>query len=114
MTKERNSVLDACLGKATELTGLIDYAADSVVSKTILDKPVGTLTLFAFDKGQSLSEHTAPYHATVQIIDGAGIFTIDGRDIEASAGQILIMPANIRHAVTANQKFKMLLTMIRA
>jgi quercetin dioxygenase-like cupin family protein len=114
MTNQRNSVLEACLGKAVALSGLIDYAVDSVVSKTIIDKPVGTITLFAFDKGQRLSEHTAPYHATVEVVEGTGIFTIDGKDIEASAGQILIMPANIRHAVTAGQRFKMLLTMIRA
>jgi quercetin dioxygenase-like cupin family protein len=114
MTKERNSVLEACLGKAANLSSLIDYAPDSVVSKTIVDKPVGTITLFAFDTGQCLSEHTAPYHATVQVVDGVGTFTIDGKDIEASAGQMLIMPANIPHAVTAGQRFKMLLTMIRA
>lgn len=114
MSKERNSVLDACFGKAADLNQLIDYAADSVVSKTIVDKSVGTITLFAFDKGQCLSEHTAPYHATVQVIDGVGIFTIDGKDIEVPAGSILIMPASIRHAVTAGQRFKMLLTMIRA
>ncbi len=114
MTKERNTVLESCLGKSQSLDSLIDYAADSIVSKTILDKPVGTITLFAFDAGQRLSEHTASYHATVQVVDGVGIFTIDGKDIEASTGQILIMPANIPHAVTAGQRFKMLLTMIRA
>jgi quercetin dioxygenase-like cupin family protein len=95
------------------LSGLIDYAGDSVVSKTILDKPVGTITLFAFDKNQRLSEHTVPYHAVVQVVDGKGIFTIGGKDIEVTAGQLLIMPANVPHAVYAVEKFKMLLTMIR-
>ncbi len=114
MSQERNSVLESCLGKAQTLSVLIDYAVDSVVSKTILDKSVGTITLFAFDKGQRLSEHTAPYHAVVQVVDGKGVFTLGGKDIEASAGQLLIMPADIPHAVYAAQRFKMLLTMIRA
>jgi quercetin dioxygenase-like cupin family protein len=113
MTQSRNFVLESCLGNAQSLSGLIDYAADSIVSKTILDKPVGTITLFAFDKNQRLSQHTAPYHAVVQIVDGKGIFTVDGKDTEAAVGQLLIMPAGIPHAVYAAQRFKMLLTMIR-
>ncbi len=108
------SVLDACMGRSQELVSLVAYAADSIVSKTILDKPAGTITLFAFDKGQNLSEHTAPYDAVVQVIDGAGMMTIDGKDINVPAGQIIVMPGNIPHAVKANERFKMLLTMIRA
>jgi quercetin dioxygenase-like cupin family protein len=114
MSKERNSVLDSVLGQAKPLAGLIEYAADSVVSKTLLDKPVGTITLFAFDQGQSLSEHTAPYHATVQVVDGKGMFTIGGKENEVKAGEVLIMPANVPHAVYASERFKMLLIMIRA
>lgn len=113
MTQSYNSVLESCLGNARSLNGLVDYAANSIVSKTILDKPVGTITLFAFDKNQRLSEHTAPYHAVVQIVDGKGVFTIGGEDTEATVGQLLIMPAGIPHAVVAAEKFKMLLTMIR-
>ncbi len=108
------SVLDACMGRSQKLVSLVEYAADSIVSKTILDKPAGTITLFAFDKGQKLSEHTAPYDAVVQVIDGAGMITIDGKSINVSAGQIIVMPGNIRHAVKANERFKMLLTMIKA
>jgi quercetin dioxygenase-like cupin family protein len=108
------SVLDACMGRSQKLVSLAEYAADSIVSKTILDKPAGTITLFAFDKGQKLSEHTAPYDAVVQVLDGAGMITIDGKDINVSAGQIIVMPGNIRHAVRASERFKMLLTMIRA
>jgi len=108
------NVLDACLGKSQKLVSLIEYAADSIVSKTILDNPVGTITLFAFDEGQKLSEHTAPYNAVLQIIDGSAQLTIDGKEIRAVAGEIVIMPANIPHAVIAEEKFKMLLTMIRA
>ncbi len=111
---DNKSVLDACMGRSQKLVSLVEYAADSIVSKTILDKPAGTITLFAFDKGQKLSEHTAPYDAVVQVIDGAGMITIDGKSINVSAGQIIVMPGNIRHAVKANERFKMLLTMIRA
>jgi len=111
---KNKSVLDACMGKNQNLTSLVDYAADSIVSKTILDKPAGTITLFAFDKGQKLSEHTAPYDAVVQVLDGKGLFTIGGKGVNVSAGQIIIMPANVPHSVTAEEKFKMLLTMIRA
>ena len=91
----------------------MDYVSDSVVSKTILDKPAGTITLFAFDKGQKLSEHTAPYDAVVQVVDGSAKLTIGGESISVSAGSIIIMPANVPHSVNAEEKFKMLLTMIR-
>jgi quercetin dioxygenase-like cupin family protein len=111
---KKNAVLQVCLGKAVDLAGLVDYATDSIVSKTIIDKSVGTITIFAFDTGQGLSEHQAPYDAFVQIVDGTGIIIIDGKEIEAQAGSIIIMPANIPHAVRAKGKFKMLLIMIRA
>jgi quercetin dioxygenase-like cupin family protein len=111
---KKNTVLKSCLANAVNLAGLVDYANDSVVSKTILDKPVGTITLFAFDAGQGLSEHQAPYDAFVQVVDGIGIIIIDGKEVETSRGSIIIMPANIPHAVKAKQRFKMLLTMIRA
>ena len=111
---EKKDYLDACYGKAAALEKLIDYAGDSVVSKTLLDKPVGTLTLFAFDQGQRLSEHTSPYDAVVQIVEGQAALTIDGKEVRADAGQLVIMPANIPHDVRADQKFKMLLTMIRS
>ena len=112
--KENASVLQACLGKGQRLAELVEYSKDSIVSKTILDKPAGTVTLFAFDKGQKLSEHTTPYDAVVQIFDGQARLTIGGQDVEVSAGQIIIMPGNVPHAVAAEEKFKMLLTMIRA
>ena len=107
-------VFHACIGKSQELISLIEYSADSIVSKTILDKPVGTITLFAFDKGQRLSEHQTPFDAVVQIVDGSAQLTIGGKDIIVSAGHIVIMPGNVPHAVVALEKFKMLLTMIRA
>ena len=111
-TKEVN-VLEACLGQSERLDALVEYAADSVVSKTILDKPAGTLTLFAFDTGQQLSEHTAPYDAVVQVVDGRARVTIAGQDQDVQAGEMIIMPAHVPHAVMAAEPFKMLLIMIR-
>ncbi len=116
MTEKRtkSNLLEACVAQARSLDDLIPYAADSIVSKTIIDKPVGTLTLFAFDAGQQLSEHTAPYDAVVQVIDGRGRLTIGGEPVTVSAGEVVIMPGNVPHSVTAEERFKMLLTMIRA
>ena len=113
MSNDKTSVLESCLAKGQSLNELIDYSDDSVVSKTILNKPAGTLTLFAFDKGQGLSEHQAPYDAVVQVVDGVGTITIDGKDNAVSTGELIIMPGNVPHSVTANEKFKMLLTMVR-
>ena len=113
MTPTNKEHLDACFAKPAALNTLIDYADDSVVSKTLLDKPTGTLTLFAFDAGQRLSEHTAPFDAVVEVVDGEGVVTIDGADHTVQTGEIVIMPANVPHDVRAEQKFKMLLIMIR-
>jgi quercetin dioxygenase-like cupin family protein len=107
-------VLQACLGTPERLEHLVDYAPDSIVSKTIVDRPVGSLTLFAFDQGQKLSEHTSPYNAVVQVVDGVARLTIGGKVQDVVAGDLIIMPAHVPHAVTATERFKMLLTMIRA
>jgi quercetin dioxygenase-like cupin family protein len=112
--RPKTTVLQTCVGKGQNLAALVEYAEDSIVSKTIVDKPAGTVTLFAFDKGQKLSEHTSPYDAVVQLLDGKARLTIGGKDVEVVSGQIIIMPANVPHAVYAGEKFKMLLTMIRA
>jgi quercetin dioxygenase-like cupin family protein len=111
---EKNIVLQTCVAKSIGLAELVDYATDSIVSKTIIEKRVGTITLFAFDAGQGLSEHQTPYDAFVQIVEGSCLLVIGGKDVEAKAGEIVIMPANIPHAVQAKERFKMLLTMIRA
>ena len=103
----------ACYGKAENLVGLVQYAEGSIVSRTLVDKPVGTITLFAFDKGQRLSEHSAPYDAVVQVLDGQGEVMIAGKPHIVNPGEMIIMPANIPHSVDAVAKFKMLLTMIR-
>jgi len=86
----------------------------SIISRTIIDKPVGTITVFAFDKGQNLSEHTAPYDALVEVIHGTGTITIGGTDHHVRTGQQIIMPAEKPHAVEARERFKMVLIMIRA
>ncbi len=114
MKTKKNAVLKACIAKAVNLAELVEYSTDSIVSKTIIDKSVGTVTLFAFDAEQGLSEHQTPYDALVQIVDGSAILIIGGKEIKASAGQIVIMPANVPHAVQAKERFKMLLIMIRA
>ena len=96
------------------LVDMINYQKDSVVSKTILEKKTGTVTLFAFDQGQGLSEHTAPFDALVQVIDGEVEIKISGEPNHLQQGDMIIMPANKSHALAAIKKFKMLLTMIRA
>ncbi len=96
------------------LKDYIEYSTGSVVSRTLKENRAGTITLFAFDAGQGLSEHSAPFDAVVLVIDGEGRFIIGGEKHDLKAGQLIIMPANIPHAVRAMQKFKMLLTMLRA
>lgn len=96
-----------------KLVDLIDYQKDSVVSRALIDKKVGTVTIFAFDEGQGLSEHTAPYDAMVQVLEGEVEITISGRPIHLKEGEMVIMPANEPHALKALKKYKMLLTMIR-
>lgn len=100
--------------KATDLNSLIEYQEASVVSRTLIDKKAGTVTMFAFDEGQGLSEHTAPYDALVQVTDGEADVTISGKTHLVKQGQIIIMPANRPHALKAMCKFKMLLIMIKA
>jgi quercetin dioxygenase-like cupin family protein len=91
----------------------VNYAAGSVVSKTLIKKDIGNITLFAFDSGQGLSEHTAPFDAVVYILDGRAEITIGGKTSSVNSGEMLIMPANVSHALYAEEKFKMLLVMIR-
>jgi quercetin dioxygenase-like cupin family protein len=92
----------------------IDYADNSVVSKTIVKKPAGNITLFAFDKDEGLAEHSSPYDALVQLLDGEAEITIGGELFNLQSGQSIILPANIPHALKAKKKFKMMLTMIKS
>ncbi len=108
-----NEMDDNPFGK-TKLVDLADYQEGSVVSRTIIDKKRGTVTFFAFDEGQGLSEHTAPFDALVYVIDGEAEITISGKLLNLKAGEMVIMPADQPHALRAVKKFKMILTMIRS
>lgn len=92
----------------------IEYQEGSVVSKTLVQRPTGTVTLFAFDEGQGLSEHSAPFDATVVVLDGKTEITIAGTPNVVGSGEMIIMPANEPHALKALEKFKMLLIMIKS
>lgn len=96
------------------LADMVQYQNDSVVSKTIVEKTTGTVTLFAFDAGQGLSEHRAPFDALVQVLDGEVEISISGKPFRLKQGEMIIMPANEPHALKSISKFKMLLTMIRS
>ena len=102
------------LAKVLQTANLAEYQEGSVVSRTLIDKKVGTITLFAFAKGQGLSEHVAPYDAFVYILDGQAEITISGKMLNLNQGETVIMPANEPHALKAVKPFKMLLVMIRA
>ena len=91
----------------------VEYSSDGIVSKRIIQKPVGNVTLFAFDIGQELSEHSAPFDALIQVLEGTAQIIIDKKPYNVPTGESIIMPANISHAVKATSQFKMLLTMIK-
>lgn len=99
--------------QAQKLSNLVQYVDGAIVSRAIIDTPAGSITLFALDKEQKISEHRTPFDAVVEVVDGSGRFTVGSESITVSAGQLLVMPANVPHAVNAVEKFKMLLTMIR-
>ena len=100
--------------KPNTLAAMVDYQKDAVVSKTIIEKKTGTVTLFSFDQGQGLSEHTAPSDAMVQVLEGVVEIRISGNPFLLKQGEMVIMPANQPHALKAIERFKMLLTMIRS
>ncbi len=100
--------------KTFAFNGIVEYADGAVVSRTIIKKQTGNVTVFAFDKGEGLSEHTAPFDALVNIVDGTADIIINGVSNILNAGQFIIMPANIPHAVKAVEKFKMVLVMIKS
>lgn len=102
------------LAESFNLAGRVSYQEHSVVSKQLLSKKTGSLTLFAFDKGEGLSEHTAPYDASVMILDGKAEITIGGKLYKLKKGEMIIMPASVPHSLKAVERFKMLLIMIRS
>ena len=93
--------------------GKVDYSSDGIISKRIIQKSTGNVTLFAFDKGQELSEHSAPFDALIQVLEGTAQIFINRKPYDVPMGESIIMPANIAHAVKAVSQFKMLLTMIK-
>lgn len=109
-----NDTLQTTKGVRFNLKEHIPYAIGSVVSKTLLKKDTGNITLFSFAEGQGLSEHTAPFDAVVQILDGSAEITIGGQVQTVESGEMVIMPADVSHALHAEKPFKMLLTMIRS
>ncbi|AHF80004.1 cupin domain-containing protein [Thermococcus paralvinellae] len=96
-----------------KLKDMVEYQENSIVSRTIIDKKTGTVTIFAFDKGQGLSEHTAPFDAVVYVLDGEAEVIISGRSYYLKEGDMIVMPANEPHALRALDRFKMLLIMIK-
>lgn len=96
------------------LADLVEYQSDSIVSKELIKKSTGNITLFAFDAGQRLNEHTAPFEAFVYILDGKAEINISGKSFTPEAGESIIMPANEPHAVKALKRFKMMLVMIKS
>jgi len=115
MKKNKNQAKIEKLGpQAVCLVDLVEYQKNSVVSQMVLNKKAGTVTVFAFDEAQSLSEHSAPFDALVHILDGEAEIIISGKSLLANKGDIVVMPANEPHALKAVKKFKMLLTMIRS
>jgi len=100
--------------KVANLAGLVSYQENSIVSRTLIDRETGTVTLFAFDEGQALSEHTAPFDALVYIVDGEADIVISGKGLHLKEGEMTIIPAKKPHAVKAVKRFKMLLIMVRS
>jgi quercetin dioxygenase-like cupin family protein len=99
--------------EALAVAGLVDYAPGAVVSRTVAKNDAGTLTLFAFDAGEGLSEHSAPFDAYVLVLDGAAEVIVGGKAVRAAAGEIVLMPKDVPHALRAPERFKMMLVMLR-
>ena len=114
MEPKEQSGAEKIIARALKLAELIEYQEGSVVSRTLVDRKTGTVTLFAFEQGQGLSEHTAPFDALVYLIDGEARITISGKPHTLKQGEMIIMPANQPHALKATSRFKMLLIMIRS
>ena len=112
--EEKKNGPEGLVAGVNRLVDLVSYQRGSVVSRTIIDKKTGTVTLFSFDEGQGLSEHTAPFDALVYLLDGEAEISISGKPLHLREGEMVIMPANQPHALKAVRRFKMLLTMIRS
>lgn len=113
MSQPKSEVRMDITSRTLDPTQAVDYQSNAVVSSTLINKAAGTITLFAFDAGQGLSEHTAPFDATVYLLDGEAEVTISGQKHNLKAGEMIIMPANEPHALYGVSKFKMMLIMIK-
>lgn len=102
------------IAEVVRMADLVNYQEGAVVSRTLVKRATGTITLFAFDEGQGLSEHTTPFDAVAHLLEGEAIITISGAPLRTTAGESVLMPANQPHALKAVSRFKMLLTMIRS
>jgi quercetin dioxygenase-like cupin family protein len=112
--KQHPAIPEHLMATPFSYADLVSYQEGAVVSRTLIKKPEGTVTVFAFDAGQRLSTHSAPFDALVEIVDGKGLITIEEAEHELDTGQQIIMPANRPHAVDAPERFKMVLVMIKA
>lgn len=112
MENEENQLKDLA-GDVFQLAELLDYQEGAIVSRTLVNKESVTITVFSFDAGQALSEHTAPHNAILQVIDGNASVTIEDETYEMTMGETIVLPADIPHAVHAPENFKMFLTMVR-
>ena len=112
--EETNPSVNVLMSKALGLAKLVDYQDGAVVSKTIIKKKTGTVTIFSFAKGQGLSTHSAPFDALVQILDGEAKITISGKSVTVKKGEIIVMPADRPHALKALKPFKMMLVMVKS
>ncbi len=114
MKDKKQTVKEELPVQAAKMVDLISYQRGSVVSRTIIDRKAGTVTLFAFDEGEGLSEHTTPYDALVFVVDGEADVTVSGNRIRVKEGEVVLIPANKPHALSAVKMFKMVLTMMRS
>lgn len=113
-TKQAQTRREMPEAEVVRLGELVNFQGGAVVSRTLLKRPAGTVTLFAFDEAQGLSEHTAPFDALLQVLEGSAEITVSGKPLQATTGDVILLPANQPHAVRANTRFKILLTMIRS
>ncbi len=111
--KKKELIKNIPFSQAVNINELVDYEEGRVVSRTLSAKPHVNITLFAFDQGEEISAHTSPGDAMVQVLDGTARVTIDGESLEAQAGQVVVMPANVPHSVYAASRFKMLLVVVK-
>jgi quercetin dioxygenase-like cupin family protein len=114
MKQGKENMSKVQLPEPLKMADLVEYQGGSVVSRTIIDKKAGTVTLFSFDKGEGLSEHTAPFDALVYVLDGEAEVAIAGKSVAVGAGKMVLLPAHKPHALRAAERFKMLLIMIRS